>query len=403
MMQSYPKSTIRVLGGLCLGIAALIAMGIFFADAAFAAPPTVSFTGTPSTVKKGEYVVLVWRASDASYCSASGGWNGTFYPSYGSASLKVERTTEFSIGCAGPDGITSASVNIVVVESPPVVNITAEKTVISPGETTRLTWSSSGASSCFVSGGWTGTRSLSGSEFATPTIDTLYTITCTNGPYSASDSETIHIGSSYAPPSIVFAASCVASPSKAKLNETVNFSAGSAGGQGTVTFEWSGAVTGSGTIRSASFSTYGNKIASIVASDGSGKKIQASCSTEVTNPIPPPPPLPPAPAGPTPLQPVVPPKVAETDVDAQCLAQGYTKTDTEIAENTKDKNGENVSNEINDQSNLSASLISAQPFSIKWLLSFFFSFIAGIAACMALVTARKKKEEKQNTEQARIK
>lgn len=400
MIKSHPKSNINFSESLCLGIAAFIAVSLFFADSTFAAPPTVSFTGTPSTVKKGQYVTLVWRASDANYCSVSGGWNGTFYPPYGSASLLVERTTEFSIGCAGPDGITSASVNIVVVESPPLVNLSAEKTVIAPGETTRLVWSSSGASSCFVSGGWTGTRGLSGSEFATPPIDTLYTITCTNGPYSASDSETIHIGSSYIPTTATFAASCVATPKQAKLDQTVSFSAGSSGGQGTVTYEWNGAVIGSGATRTASFSTYGSKIASLIATDGAGKKIQASCSTEVVNPAPLPTPPPPKS---TSLPPAVPPKkVVEVDVDAMCLAEGYTKTDTGIAENTKDKNGQGVSSETNKNS-LSASLISAQPFSMKWLISFLFSFIAGIAACLAVVTARKKQDEKQTTEQMRIK
>lgn len=398
MITSHLKSNIRFFRGFCLGIAACIAVGLFFADSAFAVFPTVSFTGTPSTVKKGQYVTLVWRASDASYCSAAGGWNGTAYPPYGSVSIMVERTTEFSIGCAGPDGIASASVNILVVESPPLVNITAEKTVINPGETTRLVWSSSGASSCFVSGGWTGTRGLSGSEFATPPVDTLYTITCTNGPYSASDSETIHISSSYyAAPATTFTASCVATPKQAKLDETVSFSAGSIGGKGTVTYEWSGAVIGSGAIRSASFSAYGSKIASVVASDSAGKKIQASCSTEVINPVSPPPP--PKLTSPLPAPPSK--KIVEVDVDAMCLAQGYTKTDSGIAENSKDKNGQDAPNETNKNS-LSASLISAQPFSIKWLISFFFSFIAGIAACMAFVAARKKKDEKQNTQQTGI-
>ena len=399
MITSHVKSNIRFFEGLCFGIAAIIAVGLVFVDSAFAAPPTVSFIGTPSTVKKGQYVTLVWRASDASYCSASGGWSGTSYPLYGSVSLMVERTTEFSIGCAGPEGITSASVNIVVVESPPLVNITADKTIISPGETTRLVWSSSGASSCFVSGGWTGTRGLSGSEFATPPIDTLYTITCTNGPYSASDSETIHIGSSYTPPAITFVASCVATPKQAKLDEIVSFSAGSFGGQGTITYEWSGAVTGSGATRSASFSAYGSKIASVVASDGTGKKIQASCSMEVVNPAP----LPPTSTPKSTSPPVTPPKkVAEVDVDAICLARGYTKTDTGIVENIKDKNDTSISNETNKNS-LSASLASAQSFSMKWLISFLFSFIAGIAACMAVVTARKKQDEKQIAEPTRIK
>jgi hypothetical protein len=73
---------------------------------------------------------------------------------------------------------------------PPTASLSASPTSVSAGGTTKLTWSSTNASSCAASGGgWSGNLGPSGSQ-QSPAISTatLFTITCTGdgGPASAS-------------------------------------------------------------------------------------------------------------------------------------------------------------------------------------------------------------------------
>ena len=73
---------------------------------------------------------------------------------------------------------------------PPTASLSALPTSVSAGGTTKLTWSSTNASSCTASGGgWSGNLATSGSQQSPPiSQNTLFTITCTGdgGPASAS-------------------------------------------------------------------------------------------------------------------------------------------------------------------------------------------------------------------------
>jgi len=73
----------------------------------------------------------------------------------------------------------------------PTVTLTASPTAVVSGFSSTLTWSSTNASSCDSS--WSGPKTTAGSEAATPTVDTTYTLTCTNSTGSASDSATVTI------------------------------------------------------------------------------------------------------------------------------------------------------------------------------------------------------------------
>jgi hypothetical protein len=62
----------------------------------------------------------------------------------------------------------------------PTVTLTASPTTGSGSVTPTLTWSSTNASACTASGGWTGSKATSGSQAATAvTANTTYTLTCT--------------------------------------------------------------------------------------------------------------------------------------------------------------------------------------------------------------------------------
>ena len=81
----------------------------------------------------------------------------------------------------------------------PTVTIAVTPITITYGATGTIVWSSTNATSCVASNGWTGTQALSGS-FTTPTLTstTTYTLTCTGLAGTASQSATITVGSASA-------------------------------------------------------------------------------------------------------------------------------------------------------------------------------------------------------------
>lgn len=83
------------------------------------AQPAVSFSAVPSVIQKKENVALSWSATSSMYCVASGGWSGNKLL-FGSENVFPEKTTNYNINCAGPDGITSAfgSVTVTVLGGP---------------------------------------------------------------------------------------------------------------------------------------------------------------------------------------------------------------------------------------------------------------------------------------------
>jgi len=93
----------------------------------------------------------------------------------------------------------------------PSCNISASPSTIGAGESSTLTWSSDAnpncspwGECCTASGGWSGTKSTSGSEPVWPTETTIYTLTCTNncedGSVSKDCSVTVIIGSQICAP-----------------------------------------------------------------------------------------------------------------------------------------------------------------------------------------------------------
>jgi hypothetical protein len=62
----------------------------------------------------------------------------------------------------------------------PVITLSAVPTSVKAGETTRLTWSSTGATSCVASDAWSGAKAVSGSlDSAALNVDSKFTLTCT--------------------------------------------------------------------------------------------------------------------------------------------------------------------------------------------------------------------------------
>ncbi len=153
--------------------------------------------------------------------------------------------TAYSLSCTGP-GPTSApataTVNII-----PLVTLTAYPAVVPSGGASTLTWSSTNASSCTASTGWSGTQTTGGTQSTGAlSATTAYSLTCTgNGGTSNVSTATVTIVNG----------SVTVSPTVAAvtLSQTQQFTATVPGG-GAVAWSIDGIAGGNGSVGTISSS-----------------------------------------------------------------------------------------------------------------------------------------------------
>lgn len=156
-------------------------------SASQAAAPTVSLAAASTTVGSGGSTTLTWTSTNATACTASGGWSGTLAANGSQSTGPLAASTSFTLTCSG-DGGTSrpATVTITVSAPAPTVQLTADPTAVAAGSAAMLSWSSTNATACTASGGWSGTLAASGSRSTGAlTSATTYSLVCT-GPGGSS-------------------------------------------------------------------------------------------------------------------------------------------------------------------------------------------------------------------------
>jgi RHS repeat-associated protein len=150
-----------------------------------AMPSIASFTASPSTLTKGQNSTLSWSVSDATSLSISG--IGTVTGS--NLSVTPNATTTYTLTATNAVGSITASTTVTVL--PPVISsFTPSPSSIILGQSTTLSWSTSGASSLSISG--IGAVS-STSVVVSPTTTTLYTLTATNASGTVTASVTVTV------------------------------------------------------------------------------------------------------------------------------------------------------------------------------------------------------------------
>jgi hypothetical protein len=152
----------------------------------------------PLSVVSGTSVNLSWTASGATSCVASGGWSGSKTASGGSeSSSPITSSRTFSLSCTGPGGTTTDSVtcNLQGPPAAPVVTLSAApSTLPAGGGNSVLTWTSTNSTSCTATGGWSGSKSLNGSESRNGiATDSTFTLTCTGPGGTSSASTTVTV------------------------------------------------------------------------------------------------------------------------------------------------------------------------------------------------------------------
>ena len=78
------------------------------------ASPTVTLTATPSTISAGQNATLTWSSTNATTCTATGGWSGAKTISGSAASAILTANTTFNLACSGDGGTANASANVTV-------------------------------------------------------------------------------------------------------------------------------------------------------------------------------------------------------------------------------------------------------------------------------------------------
>ena len=168
--------------------------------------PTVSLTAQPTTIAAGGNSTLTWTSTDATTCTASGGWGGVLATSGSLTMGALASNTEFVLTCSGIDGTASQATTVTVASAAPVISFSAAPSSVTAGNASTLTWASSNAATCTASGAWTGNEALSGAQ-ATSSLEanTTYTLTCTGAGGSATQSALVSV--TPAVPTVSFGAS----------------------------------------------------------------------------------------------------------------------------------------------------------------------------------------------------
>ncbi len=148
--------------------------------------PTLTLSANPISITSGQSATLTWSSTNATSCTASGGWAGTKAVS-GTQSVTPTVSTTYSLSCTGVNGTVSQNVTVTVgTSTQPSVSISASPTVVTPGSSATITWSSVNTTSCNASGAWTGVKATSGTQVVNPTgTNPRYMLDCT-GPNGTS-------------------------------------------------------------------------------------------------------------------------------------------------------------------------------------------------------------------------
>lgn len=153
------------------------------------------------------------------------------------------------------------------------VTLSAAPSTIDEGQSSTLSWSARSATSCSAS--WTSSSATSGSESVSPAATTTYSISCTDGRRSASDSVTVIVNAVTTPAPTV---SLSASPATIDAGQLATLSWSSTDAN-TCSASWtsSSATSGSESVSPGATTTYS------ISCDGDGGSASDSSSVTVNS------------------------------------------------------------------------------------------------------------------------
>ena len=77
------------------------------------APPTASLTASKAAINTGQEATLTWSSTNATSCTATGGWSGELAASGTQSTGALDNDTDFSLTCTGAGGTSTAATTTV--------------------------------------------------------------------------------------------------------------------------------------------------------------------------------------------------------------------------------------------------------------------------------------------------
>jgi hypothetical protein len=144
--------------------------------------PVLDFTASATQIMQGDSLVLQWTALNADSCTASGDWFGSLATSGSEQIDNLQQDSLFILECSGSGGSVRQTVTVDVQPPEPVapsLNFSISQSSVAYGGSVTLSWSSSEADSCVASGGWSGSKSLTGNQVIDNlTADSSFSLEC---------------------------------------------------------------------------------------------------------------------------------------------------------------------------------------------------------------------------------
>ena len=141
--------------------------------------PTATLVADPPTITAGGSSTLRWTTTNASSVTIDQGVGAVTPLAGGSVSVTPTTDTTYTLTATNASGSATAAATVTVggVSSCPVIDsFSAAPTQIRSGESSTLTWETTGASTVRISG-VSGTQFVDGSTSVSPTATTTYTLT----------------------------------------------------------------------------------------------------------------------------------------------------------------------------------------------------------------------------------
>ncbi|HYW42311.1 MAG TPA: OmpA family protein [Bryobacteraceae bacterium] len=146
-----------------------------------AAVRIVQFTAIPATIQPGQQSTLSWVVDNANSVSISPGI-GNVDARSGSVSVSPTQTTTYTLTATNANGSVNASQTVTVgaapAGNPQIIRFEANPVSIAPGQSSTLSWTTTGASTVTIS--QVGSVAVNGSTTVTPAQTTTYTLTATS-------------------------------------------------------------------------------------------------------------------------------------------------------------------------------------------------------------------------------
>lgn len=239
----------------------------------------VDLSATPISVSPQGTTTLTWSSTDATACTASGGWSGAKATSGSEQRGPLAATTTFTLSCSNATGSANRSVTVTVSTAPsaPTVSFSADPNTVAPGGRSTLTWSSTNATGCTASGAWAGNKATSGSE-QTPVLNATsnFTLDCTGAGGTTQRFVTVTVNSAPVAPVVTL----TANPTSVSTNTSSTLTWSSTNATScTASGAWSGSKATSG---SQSTDALSNTSTYTLQCTGAGGSASQSVTVTVT-------------------------------------------------------------------------------------------------------------------------